>query len=131
MGGGSGVDTDTGTGLHLLSLLTILLFVLPALVVVTWRAWGHCLRRRRNARLPPPPVSRGLAAVYPLRWVYRCGDEWTGGVDAIELDTRVCARVGVFLFLGGGGGSAGVGSSRLFASRVGSVGGFHIDTYNT
>ena len=66
MGGGSGVDTDTGAGLHLLSLLVFGL----SLAVVTWRAWAHFLRR--NGRLPAPPVSRGLAAVYPLRWVYRC-----------------------------------------------------------
>ena len=87
--GGGGVDVSKAAGLHLLPLLSLLVFVIPALLVVLLPVVSGCLRRSiARRRLPAPPASPGLAAVYPLRWVYRCvgcggwvavcGEVWKG-----------------------------------------------------
>jgi hypothetical protein len=73
-GGSSSTSTNNaGTGAHLQPLpLLLLIFIVPALAVATMpQWWPACRGRRKRSRLPHPPPALGLAAVYPLRWVYR------------------------------------------------------------
>eukprot|EP00624_Nannochloropsis_granulata_P001132 evm.model.NODE_1523_length_13767_cov_63.259460.1 len=49
---------------------------------VLFRQWYQS----QSLKLPTPPPSGG-AALYPLAWVYRDGDEWWGGLKAIQRDT--------------------------------------------
>lgn len=42
--------------------------------------------------LKPSPPASGGAALYPLAWVYRNGDEWWGGLKAIQRNTSRTAH---------------------------------------
>lgn len=74
MGSDGGPPPHTTRPHPLLPLLALPFFILPALAAATLPQWWPPLARlwrRRSRRLPCPPPALGLAAVYPLSWVYR------------------------------------------------------------
>jgi len=67
-------------------VLPLVFLGLCLLSALLFRQW----HQSQSLQLPTPP-PKGGAALYPLAWVYRDGDEWWGGLKAIQRDTTPTA----------------------------------------